>query len=151
MTVEKYRVEVLGECGGDPPSVFAIKSAREVDEKLLQIAGFVMDGGLSPDEINSLWPLAAEYAAVLPTAQQRSAGAMDSTMDQLLALLHQRPELTCTEIGESLWGGRRLRQSYARPAGKLVKRAIQAGLVCEYTARGRRVFALTQDGMGVET
>lgn len=35
---------------------------------------------------------------------------------------------TCTELGEHLWGGKRSRQSYARPAGKVVSRLVAAGL-----------------------
>lgn len=65
----------------------------------------------------------------------------------LVYLLRDRPGLTCTEIGESLWPGNRtaLRQSYARPAGRLAKRAIEAGVVREGWSNGRRVFYATEE------
>jgi hypothetical protein len=50
-----------------------------------------------------------------------------------LGLLSKRP-MNCTELGEALWStGRVNRQSYARPAGKIIQRLVRAGLV-------RRVF-----------
>ena len=49
-----------------------------------------------------------------------------------LEKLAERP-LTCTELGEALWGwgGKRHvnRQSYARPAGKVIQRLVRDGLV----------------------
>ena len=47
----------------------------------------------------------------------------------LVLLLRERGPLTLTEIGESLWGGKRRRQSYARPAGAMVARMAKAGTV----------------------
>lgn len=47
--------------------------------------------------------------------------------------------MTCTEIGESLWPNMKgNRQSMCRPAGKLVKRAIAAGLVREKLEIGKK-------------
>ena len=68
-----------------------------------------------------------------------------ATVDDLVALLKKRPGLCCTEIGESLWGTANVnRQSYARPAGKLVAAASRVGLVREAweksCGRMRRVF-----------
>ncbi len=65
------------------------------------------------------------------------------SLDGLVMLLKERPGLTCTEIGETLWGGTlvaiaRDRQHYARPAGKLVKRAMERGLVRERYVFGKR-------------
>lgn len=48
---------------------------------------------------------------------------------ELHQLLTNRGPLTLTEIGESLWGGRKNRQSYARPAGAMIRRLQRAGLV----------------------
>ncbi|TWT57236.1 hypothetical protein KOR42_05940 [Thalassoglobus neptunius] len=58
------------------------------------------------------------------------------TVDDVVLELREHPGMTCTELGERLWRakGRRRnvnRQSYARPAGKLVKKAIEMGLVTE--------------------
>jgi hypothetical protein len=66
------------------------------------------------------------------------------TIDDLVALLRARPGLTCTEIGAALWGRQsRQPQCYARPAGRLVQRAVQAGRVyrgrCEIYCN-RRIF-----------
>lgn len=47
----------------------------------------------------------------------------------LKILLKERGPLTLTQIGESLWGGKRNRQSYARPAGAMVARMVKAGNV----------------------
>ena len=53
-------------------------------------------------------------------------------VEQLVMLLKARPGLTCTQIGETLWPtGKANRQSYARPAGKLAKRAKEDGLIRE--------------------
>jgi hypothetical protein len=59
-----------------------------------------------------------------------------TTQQRLLALLHARAKpLTLTQIGESLWHKRVNRQSFARPAGAVVKRAVLAGLVRQATPR----------------
>lgn len=97
---------------------------------------------------------------------------MSVGINDLVELLRERPGLTCTEIGDLLWGRIKRevapgifctrncnRQSYALPAGKLVKRAVAQGLVCEKykpveysTARGeprryrRREMYLTRAG-----
>lgn len=49
--------------------------------------------------------------------------------DDLVVLLRERGPLTLTEIGESLWGGKRKRQSYARPAGAMVARLRKKGVI----------------------
>ena len=78
----------------------------------------------------------------------RNLTAAADSLQAALALLRERPGLTCTEIGETLWSGRygcRMRQCYARPAGKLMKRAIAAKLArqewerSEALSRGRVV------------
>lgn len=61
------------------------------------------------------------------------------TIDDLVALLKENPGRTCTEIGHRLWHKRAQRkvhrQSFARSAGKLVKRAIAENLVREKLER----------------
>jgi len=74
--------------------------------------------------------------------ETKKRDGLDS-LDELISLLKERPGRTCTEIGESLWGGTmtakaRDRQHYARPAGKLVKRAMALGLVRERRIFGKR-------------
>jgi len=56
--------------------------------------------------------------------------------NEALALAFLAEPRTCTELGERLWGatcrrrGRAVnRQSYARPAGKLTKRLLDAGKI----------------------
>lgn len=49
-----------------------------------------------------------------------------------LGVVRDRTFVSCTTLGESLWGSCRTckgRQSYARPAGKLIKRLLLAGLI----------------------
>lgn len=49
-----------------------------------------------------------------------------------LAARHPDHTFTCTELGEQLWGmAHRNRQSYARPAGKVIARLKRLGLVEE--------------------
>lgn len=52
---------------------------------------------------------------------------MSDIDNKALALLTE--PTTCTELGEELWGGVRKRQCYARPAGKIIKRLVEAKLV----------------------
>jgi hypothetical protein len=54
----------------------------------------------------------------------------------ILAHLRKRGPMTCTEIGEELWGGKRKRQTYARPAGRALHRLKRKGLVRETIFRG---------------
>lgn len=66
---------------------------------------------------------------------------------RVVSLLSSRPGLSCTEIGETLWGGINKRQSYARPAGRIMKRLLNAGRVREHweprvNGPKRRVFYL---------
>lgn len=63
---------------------------------------------------------------------------------------------TCTEVGEALWAGKGAnctRQSFARPAGKIIKRLVAAGLA-QWTTRGslvndrkRLVYVATTAGL----
>ena len=48
---------------------------------------------------------------------------------EILVLKLLKKPMTCTEVGEMLWGGKRNRQSYARPAGAIIVRLRKAGLV----------------------
>lgn len=60
---------------------------------------------------------------------------MTDIEQRVMELLKERP-CSCTEIGEHLWcRGRKARQSYARPAGKIIKRLIEAGIVREHYPR----------------
>jgi len=94
----------------------------------------------------------------------KNSPSVTRTMLDLLAYLDARPNRTCTEIGEYLWAGRRgvNRQSWARAAGALVKRAKDQGWLIErrtretiYHRRGgarydyRREFRLTTLGREV--
>lgn len=65
-----------------------------------------------------------------------------TTTDRLIELLRSNPGgLTCTEIGERLWGQSNVhRQSYARPAGKLLWIARRRGLVLQRWRGTRHVF-----------
>ena len=63
-----------------------------------------------------------------------SPGIEGNSLRRLILLLGQRP-MTCTEIGETMWGGKKNRQAYARPAGKLVAVARRQGLVIESPLR----------------
>lgn len=68
----------------------------------------------------------------------------NTAMFQLLYALEKRPGMTCAQIGQALWPSRKENSaSMCRPAGKLVKRAIQQGLVCEKRNGQHRVFFLT--------
>lgn len=51
-----------------------------------------------------------------------------TTVQDVLQFLKQHPEgCSCTEVGEHFWGGLRTRQAYARPAGKILARAVREG------------------------
>jgi len=66
-----------------------------------------------------------------------------------LALKHLRErELTCSELGEIIWGRpTRNPQSYARPAGALLKRLEKVGLVkWRRDWRGAKVWFATRRG-----
>jgi hypothetical protein len=62
----------------------------------------------------------------------------ETILDRALQILAE--PCTCTELGERLWrdGSRRRvnRQSYARPAGRIVRRLVDAGLVTRAYPRG---------------
>ena len=56
-------------------------------------------------------------------------------LHRLVVLLRERGPLTLTQIGESLWGGKRRRQSYARPAGAMIARMVKDGAVRQALSR----------------
>lgn len=59
----------------------------------------------------------------------KPTGSQLTNIEQRAIKLLARP-MTCTELGEALWGQMwRNPQSYARPAGKIIRRLIAAGLV----------------------
>lgn len=64
---------------------------------------------------------------------------MKPTESDLRALEILGEPRTCTELGEILWdhGRRRNRQSWARPAGKVLARLVRVGWVHEHG--GRRI------------
>ena len=56
-----------------------------------------------------------------------------------LALWDDRPAgtvLTCTQIGESLFPGTRMRQCYARPGGKVAARLARMGFLRRASIEG---------------
>jgi len=65
------------------------------------------------------------------------------TETDIKALRLLKEPLTCTELGEQMWTGARQnspRQTYARPAGKVIQRLKRAKLVrCTSRDRDRRV------------
>lgn len=69
---------------------------------------------------------------------------MTVTDEAVLALL-ATGNMTCTEVGETMWGRRgKGRQSYARPAGKVLHRLKRLGkVVCTFDpARDRHTWKL---------
>jgi predicted transcriptional regulator len=54
---------------------------------------------------------------------------------RVIQLLQQHGPQSCTQIGEQLFGGKRDRQAYARPAGKVLHSLRRKGLV-EQTRQG---------------
>lgn len=58
--------------------------------------------------------------------QQMPSGGSDH---RLVVLLRERGPMTLTQIGETLWGGKRNRQAYARPAGAMIARMKKRGIV----------------------
>ena len=64
-----------------------------------------------------------------PPSPNPSSNVPGVACGDLVVLLRERGPLTLTQIGESLWGGKRRRQSYARPAGAMVARMVKAGTV----------------------
>ena len=61
----------------------------------------------------------------------RRYGAFDAD-DRALALLRERGPMTCSRLGELLWGERTNRPGtapYARAAGRVLARLARAGLV----------------------
>jgi hypothetical protein len=64
--------------------------------------------------------------------------------DEAVLKLLANGNMTPTEIGETLWGGRRNRQAYARPAGKVLHRLQRMGKVicCHDIKRDRMTWRL---------
>ena len=60
----KYRVEVLQD-GSTKQKLFTVETGNPVDVRLLQVAGLVLDGGYSDDEIAEMLPSAAMYVGVI--------------------------------------------------------------------------------------
>ncbi len=57
--------------------------------------------------------------------------------------------VTCTELGEALYGqSGRTRQAYARPGGRVIARLVAAGLAArtESVDNWHRFYALTPEG-----
>jgi len=69
---------------------------------------------------------------------------MSDIEQQVLALLTHGPK-TCTEVGSELWGTEyRNPQSYARPAGKVLRRLAEAGKVQAVLENRRWVYKRCQ-------
>lgn len=59
-----YALEVLNDSEGADtrePARFTIFTRQALDERLLQVVGLILDGGLSPDEFRYLLPTAKSY------------------------------------------------------------------------------------------
>lgn len=64
----------------------------------------------------------------------------------MLAMLKRGPR-SCTDIGSDLWGtDARMPQAYARPAGRVLARLRDEGLVEQVLERRRFVYRLTIQG-----
>lgn len=79
---------------------------------------------------------------------QKSDDKCASILERLVSELRRCPGgMTCSMAGEALWGrrgqGDLVVSRYARPAGKLLKKAISGGLVKEvvYSSGQRRFYA----------
>ena len=76
---------------------------------------------------------------------------MTDTEQRTLRMLLKRGPLSCTEIGETLWGetcqSNPNRQAFARPAGKVVRRLRRDGLVAIGWAERRCVWRITAEGI----
>jgi predicted transcriptional regulator len=89
--------------------------------------------------------------ATTPKIRPSDPGPLTDADRAALAAIETLDErFTCTELGEALWGaGGRQRQSYARPAGKAIKRLVLAGLVAATTRpfdEGRMKSCYTRTG-----
>lgn len=63
---------------------------------------------------------------------------LSDTEKQVIQLLSKEGPLTCSQIGEALWGKHRKRaESYARPAGRIVRRMERRELVMRSWSPGR--------------
>ena len=63
---------------------------------------------------------------------------LSKTDSDVLSRLASLGPQSCTEIGEHVWGGKRNRQCYARPAGRVLHRLKRAGLVDRYYDKAQR-------------
>ena len=68
---------------------------------------------------------------------------------QVLLLLDQ--PLSCTEVGERLWSkGKRKPQSYARPAGKILRKLLKKGFVEHVLQESRApAYCLSRSGRAI--
>jgi len=69
-------------------------------------------------------------------------------VERAIWLIHSRGPLSSTEIGETLFGGVRVRQAYARPGGKVCHAAKRLGQVEQYFDNfyNKFLWRLTADG-----
>ena len=65
----------------------------------------------------------------------KAVRSMELLERRVIQLLKQHGPQSCTQIGEQLFGGKRNRQAYARPAGKVLHSLRRKGLV-EQTRQG---------------
>ena len=74
------------------------------------------------------------------------------TERKALELLRQMRSLTCTELGEEMWGTRyRVQQAYARPAGKVLHGLKRRGLVDKFPCKHCIYWRLTTKGRNLWT
>ncbi len=60
----KYRLEVLGECGGDEPTVYEVESEDPIGHHLLQVAAMFLDFGVLHTDVDYYLPTAQMYVQV---------------------------------------------------------------------------------------
>jgi hypothetical protein len=84
MAVEKYALNVLQD-GSNKQRMFIVECGHDVDEKLLRVAGLVLDLGAVPEEIDEIDLTAARYVAVAKLPQCAGVQLISDERDEQVA------------------------------------------------------------------